>query len=84
MATWTLLDIRHKIRQVTGRLSANEMTDAELDDRINKFYQYTFPAETKLDQNHTYYELITPEHRHEDLIVRSRGEAVLCGQDYCF
>lgn len=59
MAQWTLSDIRQKIRQVTGRLSPNEMTDDELNDRINKFYQYTFPAEVKLDRNRTYYEFLT-------------------------
>jgi len=59
MATWTLLEIRKKVRQVTGRLSQNEMSDNEIDDRINKYYQYTFPAEVKLDRNHTYYEFLT-------------------------
>jgi len=59
MATWTKLEIRKKIRQVTGRLSSNEISDTELDDRINKFYQYTFPAEIKLERNHTYYEFLT-------------------------
>lgn len=59
MATWTKLEIRKKIRQVTGRLSANEISDSELDDRINKFYQYTFPAEVKLERIHTYFEFLT-------------------------
>jgi len=59
MSTWTKAEIRKKTRQVSGRLSSNEMTDDELDDRINKFYQYTFPAEVKLDRNHTYYEFLT-------------------------
>lgn len=59
MSTWTLADIRKKVRQVTGRLSQNEIYDNEIDDRINKYYQYTFPAEVKLDRNHTYYEFLT-------------------------
>lgn len=59
MAQWTLSEIRKKVRQVTGRLSQNEMTNTEIDDRINKYYQYTFPAEVKLDRNHTYYEFLT-------------------------
>lgn len=54
-----MAEIKKKIRQVTGRLSANEISDVELGDRINKFYQYTFPAEVKLDRNHTYYEFLT-------------------------
>lgn len=59
MATWTKAEIRKKVRQVTGRLSSNEMTDTEIDDRINKFYQFTFPAEVKLERNHTFYEFLT-------------------------
>ena len=59
MSTWTKADIQKKIRQVTGRLSQNEMSDTELSDRLNKYYQYTFPAEVKLDRNHTYYEFLT-------------------------
>lgn len=59
MAQWTLAEIRKKVRQVTGRLSVNEMSNNEIDDRINKYYQYTFPAEVKLDRNHTYYEFLT-------------------------
>lgn len=59
MATWTLADIQTKVRQVTGRLSQNEMTNTELIDRINKYYQYTFPAEVKLEKKHSYYEFLT-------------------------
>lgn len=59
MATWTLADIRMKVRQVTGRFSNNEMTQTELDQYINRYYQYTFPAEVKLDRKHTYYEFLT-------------------------
>ena len=59
MSIWTVFDIKKKIRQVTGRLSSMEISDDELLDRMNKFYQYTFPAEVKLDRNHTYYEFLT-------------------------
>lgn len=59
MSTWTKAEIRRKIRQVTGRLSQNEISDDDLDDRINKFYQYTFPADVKLERNHTFYEFLT-------------------------
>ena len=44
MATWDFADIKKKVRQVTGRLTENELSTSELEDRINKFYQYTFPA----------------------------------------
>lgn len=59
MATWTLADIRQKVRQVTGRFTENEMTTTQLDDYINKYYTLTFPAEVKLEQKHTYYEFQT-------------------------
>lgn len=57
--TWTLADIRLKIRQVTGRLSPQEITNTELDNRINRYYQLTFPAEVKLERQHTFFEFLT-------------------------
>ena len=59
MATWTLADIRQKVRQVTGRFTQNEITTAQLDDYINKYYTLTFPAEVKLEQKHVYYDFTT-------------------------
>jgi hypothetical protein len=59
MASWTLADIRNKVRQVTGRYSPNELSNTQLDDYINKYYTLTFPAEVKLEQKHTYYEFQT-------------------------
>lgn len=56
---WTLADIRNKVRQVTGRLSSNQISNAELDTYINNYYQFTFPAEVKLERQHTYYEFNT-------------------------
>lgn len=58
-ATWTLADIAFKTRQLTGRLSPNEMSNTELYKRINQYYQLTFPAEVKLERQHTYYEFLT-------------------------
>lgn len=59
MATWTLADIRRKVRQVTGRISADDLSNTELDKYINRYYQYTFPAEVKLESKHVYYEFTT-------------------------
>lgn len=59
MATWTLADIRFKARQLTGRLSPQEMTNNELDKRINQYYQLVLPAELKLERVHTFYEFLT-------------------------
>lgn len=59
MATWTLADIRTKVRQVTGRLTPGELSNDRLDKYINQYYQFTFPAELKLEKKHTYYEFLT-------------------------
>jgi len=59
MSTWTLTDIRQKVRRVTGRFTENEMTTAELDKRINQYYTLIFPAEVKLERKHTYYKFLT-------------------------
>lgn len=59
MATWTLAQIRQKVRQVTGRLSSSELTNAQIDNYINQYYQYTFPAEVKVERQHTFYEFLT-------------------------
>lgn len=59
MATWNLAQIRQKVRQVSGRLSSSELTNTQLDNYINQYYQYTFPAEVKLERQHTYYEFLT-------------------------
>lgn len=59
MATWDLAAIRQLVRQVTGRYSEDELPTAELDTDINQYYQYTFPAEVKLERQYTYYEFLT-------------------------
>lgn len=59
MATWTLAEIRSKVRQVTGRYSPQELSNEQLDEYINKYFQYTFPAELKLERFHTFYEFLT-------------------------
>lgn len=59
MSTWTLSDIRTKVRQVTGRLTPGEISNDRLDEYINRYYQYTFTAELKLEENFTYYEFLT-------------------------
>ena len=59
MSTWTLAKIRQKVRQVTGRFSEEDLSNDNIDDYINNYYLYTFPAEVKLEQKHTVYEFIT-------------------------
>lgn len=59
MAVWDLAQIRQKVREVTGRLSEDELSTSELDTRINQYYQYTFPAEVKLDKQLKFAEFLT-------------------------
>lgn len=56
---WDLAAIRKKVRKLTGRLSPNQLTNQDLDEYINDYYHYTFPAEVKLDANLQYYEFLT-------------------------
>ncbi len=59
MAVWNLSEIRSKVRQVTGRFSSQDLTNDQLDEYINKYFQFTFPAELKLERFHTFYEFLT-------------------------
>jgi len=42
---WLLSDIRKKVRDLTGRPTAYQMTDVVLDSYINNYYEYTLPDE---------------------------------------
>jgi hypothetical protein len=55
----TLADIRAKVRKVTARPSANQITDAEIDSYINTFYVYDLPEHLKLISLRTNYEFLT-------------------------
>lgn len=45
--TWTLADIRSKVRNITGSPSTNQISDSTLNGYINQFYTFTMPAELK-------------------------------------
>ena len=45
--TGSLEQIRAKVRKLTGMLSPNQLSESDLDDYINDFYQYDFPAHLK-------------------------------------
>ena len=45
--TFTLGDIRQVVRNVTGSPSTSQLTDAAIDDKINKFYRFVLPDESK-------------------------------------
>lgn len=59
MATWNLSDIRSKVRKVTGRFSQDQLSNNDLDNYINRYYQYTFAAEVKLEKKLIYYSFLT-------------------------
>lgn len=59
MATWTLQDIREKTRRLSGRLSISELSNNQVDEYINRYLQYEFPAEVKLNKNFTTVQVTT-------------------------
>jgi len=56
---WNLSQIRTKVRNVTGRPSTDQITDAELDTYINNYYVYTMPFELKEQIQNKYLKFIT-------------------------
>jgi hypothetical protein len=59
MAEWNLAEIRKKVRRVSGRLSVAELSNNQVDDYINKYFQFEFPAEVKLNRNYVTHEFNT-------------------------
>lgn len=55
----TLVDIRTKVRRLTGRPSSNQITDAQIDSYINTFYLYDFPEHLKTFSLHTNFRFMT-------------------------
>jgi len=43
--TWTLAQIRAKVREITGELTEEDISDSDLNDKINDFYRNIFPFE---------------------------------------
>lgn len=55
----TLANIRTKVRRLTGRPSANQITDSQIDDYVNTFYLYDFPESLRLTSLETKFEFMT-------------------------
>lgn len=55
----TLADIRTKVRRLTGRPSAQQITDTQIDSYINTFYLYDLPETLRLFSLHTTFEFMT-------------------------
>lgn len=64
---WNLSRIREKVRMISGRLSAAEMDNDEIHQYINEYFQYTFPAQVKLERNKVVYEFFTQQNKQEYL-----------------
>lgn len=54
---WTLEEIRQKVRNLIGIQGVNEMSDDEINGKINRYLRYKFPLEVKPKELKTYYEL---------------------------
>ena len=55
----TLADIRLKVRRLTGRPSPQQITDTQIDDYINTFYQFDMPETLRLVTQQTVFEFMT-------------------------
>ncbi len=55
----TLQDIRNKVRRITARPSATQITDSEIDQYINTFYLYDFPEHLRLESLAYNYQFVT-------------------------
>jgi len=55
----TLLDIRNKVRRITGRPSTAQITDDEIDNYINTFYVYDLPEHLRLQNLRVNYQFLT-------------------------
>lgn len=53
--TWTLSEIRAKVRSLTGKPSTSQISDSDIDDKINDFYQNRFPMEADVDELRGWY-----------------------------
>lgn len=53
--------IRNKVRRLTGRPSKQQITDDEINDYINTFYQYDFPEHLRVFSQTSKFKFITEE-----------------------
>jgi hypothetical protein len=54
-----LASIRTKVRRLTGRPSSQQITDTQIDDYVNTFYQYDLPEHLRLFSLRTTFEFMT-------------------------
>lgn len=46
--SWTLAEIRQKVRNITGTPSTDQLTNSDINDYINNYYVFTMPQELKV------------------------------------
>lgn len=56
---WNWGQIRSKIRAITGRPDASMMSNSDLLERANQYYQFVLPKELKIFFGYTYYQFFT-------------------------
>lgn len=54
-----LINIRNKVRRITGRPSSSEITDGQIDTYINTFYIYDLPEHLRLQSLRVNYQFLT-------------------------
>jgi len=57
LTTWTLSEIREKVRELSGRISDAQLTNTKLDRYINQFYQHIFPRKVNALRLETRFQL---------------------------
>lgn len=57
MALWSLADIQTEIRKLAGRPSTSNPTDAQLNERIDRYIRFKLPAEVKFQLQRRFYNL---------------------------
>ena len=55
----TLATIRTKVRRLTGRPSPQQITDTQIDEYVNTFYQYDFPEHLRVFSNTSTFKFMT-------------------------
>lgn len=57
--TWTLAQIRAKVREITGELTEENISDSDLNDKINDFYRNIFPFEVYVAELDDWFTQVT-------------------------
>lgn len=57
--TWTRAQIRAKLRKLVAMPSTSQMSDTDMDDKINDFYQNHFPDDVHVQELETFFEINT-------------------------